>query len=274
MRLLPRGPVVTVPLFFTRQFLYGSILFVSVFLVLLPASVFTYLSFYKSMIPSERISVPIKFTQLPDSPKRTTVVSGASVLPFVRDHLDLRYSIRFNLHAVCLVEKLFQMLQYEFQLPPYSTGDDILVNCDSRYIYVAKNSWIPYNLRYWSPPILVDILKFVNVEETLISIEGAELLMLLDGNLPIFTFIDPRAILINTKKSSVDFVIEWDGIRYYLVHFYWTSLFIGAGAIWLTSSWFCVVCALASLVYFSQEKEEIVKAEEKRAHKRVINENM
>lgn len=261
MKFMPLGPVVTVPLFFTRQFLYGAILFVSVVCVLLPASVFTYLSFYKSMIPSERISVPTKFTQQNASPQRTSTVNTAPVLPFVSEHRDLRFTVSLNLHAVCLVEKLFQMLEYEFQLPPYSSKDDILVNCDSRYIYVEKNSWIPYNLRYWSPPILVDIMKFVNVKEKLLTLDGAELLMLLDGA-PQFTFTNPSAILIDTKKSSIDFVIEWDGIRYYLVHFYWTSLVIGAGIIWLTSSWFCVVSALASLVYFSQDRvEEAVKKE-------------
>lgn len=246
-----------VPLFFTRQFLYGSIIFTSLFLVLLPSSVVTYLNFYKTMIPTERVSAPARFLSLPDQRGKESHLNLDHVMPFLRQHSDLDFAVNLNLKAICRLEKLFQVLSYLFTIDPqHLYSGEFLVNCDSRYIYVAKNRWIPYNLRYWTPPVLVDILKLVLVEEPLLTMRGNELMLLLEKQTkaPVFVFDDTSAVLIDSKQSTLDFVIQWDGLRYYLVNFYWTSLIIGAGSIWVCSSFFCLLATLVSLLYFTGSK--------------------
>lgn len=264
MKLIPTGLVIKLPLFFTRQALYGVIIFTAIFFVLLPASTLTYFSFYKNIIPTERVGVPTKFMGVAGTLETQSQISFDLVLPFLRQNQDLEFSVRLNLHAICKVEKLFQVLRYQLNFDSgNSFSDEILVNCDSRYIYVAKNNWIPYNLRYWTPPILVDILKLVTIDEKIVTLPGRDLILLIQNRSDdsALVFEDTRVVLLDSKKLSLDFVIEWDGIRYYLVKYYWTSLILGAGCIWVMSSWFCILTAIATLVYFAPEQTVKVKKE-------------
>lgn len=227
------------------------------------------------MIPTERVTVPTKFQSLPDLKGKESHISVDHVMPFLRQHRELDFTISLNLNAICRLEKLFQVLSYLFTidskweavhdtiteplpetLPNYSYKGEFLVNCDSRYIYVSKNRWIPYNLRYWTPPVLVDILKLVKVEEPIFTMKGKDLISIFEkqSKLPVFRFDDVSAVLIDSKLSTLDFVIQWDGLRYYLVNFYWTSLLIGAGSIWVVSSFFCLLATLISLVFFTGTK--------------------
>lgn len=209
------------------------------------------------MIPSERVSAPARFFSLPNQKGKESTFHLEHVMPFLRQHGDLEFTVNLNMNAICRLEKLFQVLSYLFTIDPqHLYSGEFLVNCDSRYIYVAKNRWIPYNLRYWTPPVLVDILKLVQVEEPLFTMSGKELILVLvnQTSLPVFVFEDTSAVLIDSKKSTLDFVIQWDGLRYYLVNFYWTSLIIGVGSIWICSSFFCLLAMLISLVYFSGTK--------------------
>lgn len=264
MNLVFRTFAITLP----QQFLYIFILIFSVFCVLLPASVASYLSFYKSLVPAERVSAPLRFRPAEGHPhERWTGVETQEVLPFIRENRDLGFSVRLRLNAVCKAEKLVQALDYVLEMPPTQIHNGyLLVNCDERYIYVEKNHWVPYKLRYWVPPILVDILKHVAVDEQLFRATGEELVHTLVDNATL-TFADASAVLIDSKTSTVDFVIEWDGIRYYLVNYYWTSMVLGAGAMWFTSSLFCLLTALATLAYFlhsPEVKQECVRHKEEK----------
>lgn len=205
------------------------------------------------MIPTERVSVPTKFLTKPATSEKLTAIHVGSIISSLRQNSEQDFSVRLNLNAICRLEKLFQVLSYRFQLSANDVyNDEFLVNCDSRYIYVAKNRLVPYNLRYWTPPFLVDILKLVQVDETLLTMKGEDLVnVLTSGQTPTFTFLDTSAVLIDSKKSSIDFVIQWQGLRYYLVNFYWLSLFLGAGGIWVMSSFFCVITTLLSVAYFT-----------------------
>lgn len=262
---LPKPPflfraTVSAPLFLTRQVLYSSILGSSVFFVLLPISIITYLSFYRVLIPTERMRVPSKFGA-PDSAGlldlKLSIIDARPILPFLERHQDLEFLVRLSLHGVCLVEKSFQQLPYEFNLTlQLSFNDKILVNCDSRYIYVEKNSWVPYNLRYWVPPIFVNIFKYVDVDFPLIYIQGKELYDIVKNERQTFRFDHALTVLIDSRKTFADFVIEWEGIRFYLVNYYFTSLIIGTVAFWLLSTWFFALSALFFLMYFSLDEAD------------------
>lgn len=242
--------------------MYVSILFSAIVLVLLPFSVVTYLNFYKMLIPTERIQVPTKFeageahwehirstSRL--ARERSTLVDSLAVLPFVRINQDLTYLIRLNLNAVCNYEKSFQVLEYTFNSSHGVISDEMLVNCDLRYIYVEKNNFIPYNLRYWVPPILVDIFKTVRTDWVIVQLHGLELLDLLTHLNPIFKFANSDPIFINSRQTTMDFVVEWEGIRYYMVNFYVTSFILGVGGFWVLSAWICLISSVISLRYFT-----------------------
>lgn len=269
---LPGRGALKLPLFVTRQVLYGFILFTAIVLVLLPLSIVTYLNFYKMLIPTERIQVATKFYSGDTGIRenfthavwdRSTRVDPLAVLPFVTLNQDLTFLVRLNLHAICQWEKSFQMLHYTFKLSDDRTiVDELLVNCDLRYIYVEKNRLVPYNLRYWVPPILVDIFKTVKTDWPIVYLHGSDLAEILRKLEPIFKFVDAQPILIDSRKTTIDFVVEWEGIRYYMVNFYITSFVVGAGGFWLLSSWICILSSLLFQSYFltaSDEKVQIKK---------------
>lgn len=257
-----------VSLFFTRQSLYGASLFTAIVMVLLPISVITYLNFYKMLVPVERFAVPTLFEEGNRygsldirSHASFTEIDTLLALLFLRRNADLPFSVRINLRAVCFVEKSYHLMRYVFKLTPDIIRENsFIINCDLRYIYVDRNSWIPYHLRYWVPPIFVDIFKTVEVDWPLYYSTGAELVKLLKEQKSNLTFANTNPILIDNSKTTLDFVIEWDGIRYYLVNYYFLSFFIGVLIFWGASSFICMISTLYYYNKFSDEPEETIRA--------------
>lgn len=246
-------------LFMTRQSLYGASLFSAIVMVLLPISIVTYLNFYKMLVPVERFAVPASFFKDTSGQGLLPVFSEIDpslALPFLRRNADLRFSVRINLRAVCFVEQSYHLLQYVFKLTPRLIRENsFIINCDLRYIYVDRNSWIPYHLRYWVPPVFVDIFKTVEVDWPLFYSTGAQLVELLRDQQSYLKFLDTRPIIIDNSRTSLDFVIEWDGIRYYLVKYYFLSLFIGVLIFWASSSFICMLSTVYYYNKFSEEEE-------------------
>lgn len=266
MKILSMFPsaksVLRINLFFTRQFAYVAILFAAIVVVLLPVSLMTYFSFYKMLIPVDRVQTPTKLIETgPDTiPSLETFIDASTVLPFLQKNGNLTFLARLNLDAICRYETAYKSLSYSLDLSPeHKVKDWLLVNCDSRYIYVEKNSWVPYNLRYWVPPILVDVKKLVRVDHPLIYLKGHQFHTALLENNATFSFQKMNFLFLDPRKTRLDFVIEWDGLRYYLVNYYFTSLFIGAGCFWILSSFFCIISAIFFLQRFLQENAPKVK---------------
>lgn len=243
-------------LFVTRQSLYGASLFTAIIAVLLPISLVTYLNFYKMLVPVERFAVPTLFLKS-SSGLASSDIDPLKALSFLRRNADLPFSVRINLRAVCFVEKSYHLIEYLFSLTPQVTRENsFIINCDLRYIYVDRNSWIPYHLRYWVPPIFVDIFKTVEVDWPLLYSTGRELAQLLHEQKSHILFRNTDPILIDNSKTTLDFVIEWNGIRYYLVNYYFTSLFVGVLIFWGISSFICMISTLYYYNKFSDETEE------------------
>lgn len=210
------------------------------------------------LIPSERIQAPTNFAdptiELNVFVSKATKVESLNILPYIQPDLD--YLVRLNLEAICRYEKQFHVLKYNFQIGSKKIVDEMIINCDLRYIYVEKNSWVPYNLRYWVPPILVDIFKTVEVDWPLVYMSGSEIIDLMQKLTPVFEFIENIPIIIDSRHTTIDFVVEWDGIRFYMTNYYLTSLFVGAGGFWLLTSWVCLLTSLVFLSYILRDTEE------------------
>lgn len=243
-------------LFVTRQSLYGASLFTAIVAVLLPISVVTYLNFYKMLVPVERFAVPTLFMKH-TSGSAMSDIDPLLALSFLRRNADLPFSVRINIRAVCFVEKSYHLIEYLFSLTPEVIRENsFIINCDLRYIYVDRNTWIPYQLRYWVPPFMVDIFKTVEVDWPLLYSSGAELARLLVDQKSQILFRNTDPIIIDNAKTTLDFVIEWDGIRYYLVNFYFTSLFVGVLFFWGVSSFICMGSTLYYYSKFSEDAEQ------------------
>lgn len=258
---------VKIPLFFTRQVVYLIIVFTVVAFVLLPISIVTYLNFYKMLIPRNRMGIPMNFQSSIPGPKAT--VDMRPLLAFVEQNRDLVFSIRMNLHAICTREQSFHLLSYIFLLRWQRFESSFIVNCDLRYIYVKKNNWIPYHLRYWVPPILVDIFKMVKEDHPLAYMTGEKLLELASSN-TVFAFKDQLPLIIDPVNTSLDVVIEWVGIRYYLANYSITSFVIGVGSFWFLSTIVCMMSTLFFWNYFTSEP--IYESQQPREKLQVVDE--
>lgn len=243
---------VQVPLFFTRQALYSSIYVTSIFLVLLPVSVVSYLNFYRMLIPTERIRLP---TQLVDY---EATIDGTSVLPFLQKNKDLRFVVQGSLHVVCNTENAYLTVWYDYELlKQLLYKDQVIVNCETQDMYTHNNNWVPYNLRYWVPPILTNTHRVVDVTFPIVHVTGEQLHAFVKARKQVLRLSHASGMLVDSRKTFVDFVIEWDGIRYYLVRYYFLSLAIGVFIFWVLSSWVFTLSSLACLAYFSLDSPQV-----------------
>lgn len=268
-RLPSLHEVLSFNLFVSRQFAYSYIMFVAIAVVLLPTSLITYLSFYKMLVPVARLHTPIKFVKGEVPPAgggrwSTAVIDNSSVLPFLMQNANFTFLVRLNMKAYCQQENAFQNLDYSLKLAGSTVQEDsFLVNCDSRYIYVEKNWWIPYNLRYWAPPILVNIFKEVLLDLPMLYLPGYRLHALLQRGDLLISLKNHYMLYLESNKTHVDFVIEWEGFRYSLVKYYYLSMFIGTGFFWILSATFCLISSLYVQTRLNSEpaEERKVKSE-------------
>lgn len=248
----PSSNLFRAPLFVTRQVLYSTILVLAICLVLLPISVVSYLSFYKTLVPTERFSIPLSSRSVDSTGNLVTAFVSNPAAQYVTANPDFDYLVRLNLNAICRQEKSFHQLSYGFLIAGVAVESEHIINCDLRYIYAEKNWWIPYHLRYWVPPILVDILKLVKADIELLEVSGVALRLHLEPLHTLncsLTLVDLSFLMVDWKQSSIDLVLRWTGVRYYLVEYYYTSLVIGVLLFWGVCSTVCLASALIFLAY-------------------------
>lgn len=226
-----------VPLLVTRQAAYLGVVAGAVVAVLLPVSVMAYFNFYKMLVPSERFALTTHFTGSP----ATAIVDPSAAISFLQQNKDLLFLVRLNLRAICRVEQQYHQLQYVFALGR-KWEDYFIVNCDLRYIYTQNNHWVPYNLRFWVPPIAVDIFRFVRTDWRLAHFTGRGLLAALEHTPSISLHVDD--FLLVDPATTLDLVIEWDGLRYYLVNYFGVSAAAGIVFFWALLSCICLVSAV------------------------------
>lgn len=215
---------IRIPVSVAKYLLYIAIMGIS-FLVILPFSILTYLNFYQILIPNSSISVPLVY----DKTNNLYNVDLASIKRQFDD--DLIYNLQLSLSGFCLRGN------YDHYIIDYSFEDDRLnsgffdVSCSPGFIYGKHNWFIPYNLKYWVPPMLVNDNVSINIRESITSLSSKTIKEL--PNLKIT--ISSWAILFRPKYLYLDLVVEWQGIRYYLFNHYYICFFLGVGLFWLIS---------------------------------------
>lgn len=240
---------IRIPLSITRKWLYLVIWFVSV-IILLPISILIYSYFYKVLIPDSIYSIR------PDiSHPENTYLQFDSVKP-ITNH-EIVYDLVLKTSITCQtgnnqVHSIPYKVYHEQnkQLEVWSQGQ-FIYDCDIRNIYSENNWFIPFNLRYWVPPIIVNNFKTLTNVKKIGSINSKDLFKVFpkfnertfsgtyEGNLKI-EFDYPLKNLI-----EVQFVTNWNGLRYYLINYSLICLVIGISFIWSLN---CTICFFTSLL--------------------------
>lgn len=244
----------SLPLAITRQWLYILTLLISIFGVLLPISIVAYLNFYKVLIPKPITRIPLRFD--PFSYKEVGMKSSLhlnKIYEVLKEDPTIKYEIGLNLNVVCNrknyddIYNINSVFSIEDKLV---SNNSFLLNCDTRFIYNENNWFIPYRLRFWVPPILTNIDKLINIKSPLIMVTGKQLLELISEDERIrgaLLHLDKR-LIIDNNNSFLEMTVQWDGMRYYMLNYYFTSLFIGVLIFWIPSSFICLISSMIVLL--------------------------
>lgn len=200
-------------------------------MIILPFSIVTYLNFYQILIPNPSISIPLVYDKV-------TSLYNADISRIKR-HLndDLIYNLQLSLNGFC------RRGNYDHYTIDYSFNNNRLnsgffdVTCSPGFIYGKHNWFIPYNLKYWVPPILIDDDVSINFKESITTMSSEKIKQL--PNLEIN--IASTVILFRPKQLFLNFTVEWQGIRYYLFNHYYLCFVVGVGLFWFIS---CSACLL------------------------------
>lgn len=257
----------TIPLAITRQWLYILTLLISIFGVLLPISIIAYLNFYKVLIPKPITRIPLKFD--PFSSKEVGMKSLFylnNIHEVLKEDPAIKYEISLSLNIVCNRKNYDDIynINSAFVIGDKSVSNNsFLLNCDTRYIYNENNWFVPYRLRFWVPPLLTNIDKLINIKSPLTIITGELLLQLIsegDNTRNALVHLDKR-LIVDNSNSFLELAIQWDGMRYYMLNYYFTSLFIGVLIFWIPSSFVCLASSMIVLLKSTGGKEELRKRE-------------
>lgn len=178
------------------------------------------------------IRIPLLFVDLVDT--NSNSVSRQSVNDFrhlIHDfgqQKDVDYLVNLNLEFHCNRNRnddVFPILNtFSIANTDVNVTKQMLLNCDTRNIYNSNNMIIPYNLRYWVPPKLIDIERKVNIESNMVVLNSDQLVKMLRGLVTVEVL---QGVIINHENSYLEFIIQWDGFRYYITKYYWRSLCVG-----------------------------------------------
>ncbi|MCH0629283.1 hypothetical protein JNB11_04830 [Kocuria palustris] len=249
------GMNLAIPLGITRRGLYIATLLGAVFLVLLPFSVIGYHEFYRGLIPKSSPRIPLRFHKSNSMAVDVTATKVPGHI-FKFDPL-LSYKWQIHLNVVCgdsLQGRVVQLDWLVYQLEEVYYEDTFILDCDARSIHSTKNRFVPFNLRFWVPPVVVDINRDVDILLDKFHMPGHILANPLDK----FTIqVEPTpGLLINNENSYLDFQIKFTGFRYYLRRHYIFFGLIGILACWGINSLIAVTTALLVLGTLNVEESE------------------
>lgn len=199
---------------------------------------FSYYKLHSTLIPQASSPIPLLFTSSP-----TQSINISPALSEFDPLINYRWIVNLDLFCGDILKGKFIPVDYKILIEenkPLYSGFFIL-DCDSRYSHNANNDLVPYNLRFWLPPILVNferklslvLDKFISTGEDLSKFASSPLAIQLE---PI-----PGLII---DSSFLSFQMEFTGFRYYIVKYRFISFLIGVIAFWSTSSALCSVTAL------------------------------
>lgn len=240
-----------VPLALTRQSMYYTTILFSNFVILLPLSILSYLYFYSILIPILTLRVPITFAPRLFSNR----VGIANIEPFRRlfeQTPQISYLLTLNLDVICYSEKnRIESVIHNITVGDYSARSTFVLNCEEDYIFHSNNKLVPYKFRHYVPPALTDIRKIVNVNSPYSILTGEQIANLESKRAAIEV---QNSNHFDDNHSFLEFTVQWDGIRYYMVTYYKSSLFVGTVLFWVSSAF---VCLITAMITWSKYNEQI-----------------
>lgn len=262
------------PLAISRNWLYLCVYAGAALIVLLPLSLVTYLNFYRILIPVSSSTLYTKFTPFHND-LRSVSVPTDSLLRYFRLHSDLQYDVRLHLKTICntrtseIAHVRYNTFTGNHETDEKNTAlsveDVFLINCNLRTLYFEKNHLIPYNLRNYVPPFVVDITDTrttkIALEENVSGKELSDLLHKNGAKQAVIVNIKSPSVYVDSENSFFEFLVRWDGIRYYIYHYYLTSLVLGVSFFWAVSVFFCFVSSVIVWNLASEPRVETKKVQ-------------
>lgn len=234
-----------------RRWLY-ILSIVTYMVAFIPLAIISYVTFYNTLIPNPVLRIPLHFQGEKDHALHASVDLGMYKSQF---HSTLNYDVIINMEILCNrnrnddIYPLFSNVEISGQ----SWDNQFILNCDARYLYHENNWFIPYNLRFWTPPVLTNINKNTNIKVKATSISTKDL-DFKDVNVNI-----SKDIIIDNHQTFLEFHVNYQGFRFYITQYYYLSLIIGVSMFW---SFGVSVSAFACLYFFSNQMiENSIKVE-------------
>lgn len=248
---------------FIRRWLYAFTIGAWAF-GLLPISTVTYLAFYRTLIPNEVIKVPLEF-QYHDTAlshegfEHVTMIDFSKLIPIVSKEPSFNYLVNLNIEVYCNKNRIDDIFPIAHELTIGNSSvtlrSQFVLNCDSRFLYHNKNGIIPYNLRFWTPPIITDIAKSVEINSPYTVINAKDLVTAITSdNSHQGKLKWDQDLVVNFQTSFLEFKIMWHGFRFYLTYYYKASLVVGVLFLWSLSSFICLVTGV--FMFTSDIKQE------------------
>lgn len=257
----------SVPLALTRSWLCIFSLGVALVAVLLPLANISYMKFYNSLIPEASPRIPIKpisynlnTTRWLGHPLTVDLVQFWQNHPYQFDRL-LDYEWNLHLDVYCKSYKNGEIFKVPYKIVHKTYHGDVtllessfILDCDSRYIHHSNNRLIPFNLRFWAPPAMVDIGRSLKLNLRKLVLSGKTLAEIRT----IQVQVSSDNFWTNDDNTYLQLLVKFSGFRYYLVEHFYLCYILGVGILWLNSSVLCLL--MSSYVLFSEEDDEEERA--------------
>lgn len=234
-----------VPVDLTRRGLYLTTIVAAVVFVLFPFSCIGYYEFYRSLIPTPSPRVPLNFYKS----DLAMFDLGSKTSPLRHYQFDplFNYNWHVNLDLVCgdgLLGKLVQLEWLVWRDRDEAFSDTFILDCETSYIHHANNWFVPYKLRYWVPPLVVDITRQVPVDLSKFVLLGQFFTTSSDYTIRVESV---PGLVINNDKLYLDFQMEFSGFRYYLHKYRLLCAAAGVALFWWINSTLAVITSLLVL---------------------------
>lgn len=244
-----------VPLMLTRRWMYLVCVFAVIFGILGPFSVLSYYKLHEALIPAKSPPIPLDFTS---SATQSIHVTGENS-PTSNYEFDPLVKYRWNIHLnlICGDRLKGKLIPVNY----YISSDNLtlyenffILDCDTRYAHNVNNQLIPYNLRFWMPPITVNFDRSVLINLDKYTSLGSDLAFT-TKKLSI-QLQQVAGLIVDNDRSWLDFQMEFNGFRYYINKYYTTSFIVGVGSFWSTNTILCLITALYVLDRSFQDTED------------------
>ncbi|CUM64726.1 uncharacterized protein PRCAT00002337001 [Priceomyces carsonii] len=241
----------SLPLSLTRKWLYIITYLFSVFCILLPISIAAFAYFYSILIPDAVIKVPLIFT-----PK--DALSKTISMPIAWDNslIDdmVIYDAIVDLAIICERAKQSDSFNVDYEISKLSiTGSTFLI-CDPRVTHSISNSFVPFKLRPWVPPFLVNWNTRGHIKFKIVNLNKKGLNDLVNSIITLWGYY-----IVDNDASLLTLSVQWQGFRFYLVRYHKTSFVFGVGLFWIVSSIMCLITAMYIWSIDTKVKEENIQ---------------